>query len=105
MSSRKCCLCSKIIESETADILTMGGYGIPRYLCEECANDLNTVTRGTTSDGIHAAMDRLGKKMSVSDVEDKLVAAPEGMLYTPEEIERRIHFQEQYYDSHVEMTK
>ena len=73
MSSRKCCLCSKIIESETADILTMGGYGIPRYLCEECANDLNTVTRGTTSDGIHAAMDRLGKKMSVSDVEDKLV--------------------------------
>ena len=66
MSSRKCCLCSKIIESETADILTMGGYGIPRYLCEECAGDLNTVTRGATSADIHAAMDRLGKKMSVS---------------------------------------
>lgn len=72
MSSRKCCLCSKIIESETADILTMGGYGIPRYLCEECAGDLNTVTRGATSADIHAAMDRLGKKMSVSGVEDKL---------------------------------
>lgn len=40
-----------------------------------------------------------------NDVEDKLVAVPEGMLYTPEEIERQIHFQEQYYDSHVEMTK
>ena len=40
-----------------------------------------------------------------NDVEDKLVAAPEGMLYTPEEIERQIHFQEQYYDSHVEMTE
>ena len=40
-----------------------------------------------------------------NDVEDKLVAAPEGMEYTPEEIEKIIHFQEQYYDSHVEMTK
>ena len=40
-----------------------------------------------------------------NDVEDKLVAAPEGMEYTPEEIERIISFQEQFYDSHVEMTK
>ena len=38
-----------------------------------------------------------------NDVEDKLVAAPEGMKYTPEEIEKIIHFQEQFYDSHVEM--
>jgi GrpB-like predicted nucleotidyltransferase (UPF0157 family) len=40
-----------------------------------------------------------------NDVEDKLVAAPEGMEYTPEQIEKIIHFQEQFYDSHVEMTK
>ena len=40
-----------------------------------------------------------------NDVEDKLVAAPEGMEFTPEEIEKLIHFQEQFYDSHVEMTK
>ena len=40
-----------------------------------------------------------------NDVEDKLVAAPEGMEYTPKEIESIIHFQEQYYNSHVEMTK
>ena len=40
-----------------------------------------------------------------NDVEDKLVAAPEGMEYTTEQIEEIIHFQEQYYDAHVEMTK
>ena len=40
-----------------------------------------------------------------NDVEDKLVAAPEETEYTPEEIEQIIHFQEQYYNSHVEMTK
>lgn len=38
-----------------------------------------------------------------NDVEDKLVAAPEGDVYTAEEIERCIHFQEQFYDSYVEI--
>ncbi len=37
-----------------------------------------------------------------NDVEDKLVAAPEGMEYTASEIEKIIHFQEQFYDSYVE---
>ncbi len=37
------------------------------------------------------------------DVEDKWVLAPEGMDFTPEEILRAVHFQEQYFDSYVEM--
>lgn len=37
------------------------------------------------------------------DVEDKLAAAPEGMSFTAKEIEDIINFQEQYYDSHVEI--
>ena len=36
------------------------------------------------------------------DVEDKLVAAPEGMSYTSTEIEEAIRFQEQFHDSYVE---
>ena len=39
-----------------------------------------------------------------NDVEDKLVAVPDVFsLMTKEEIEKAIHFQEQYYDSHIEM--
>ena len=37
------------------------------------------------------------------DVEDKLVGVPEGMTFTPEEIMAAVHFQEQYYNSYVEM--
>ena len=37
-----------------------------------------------------------------NDVEDKLVAAPEGMDFSKEEIEKGIMFQEQYYDTYVE---
>lgn len=39
------------------------------------------------------------------DVEDKLVAAPVGVSFTASEIEDAVHFQEQYYDSEVEVLK
>lgn len=35
------------------------------------------------------------------DVEDKLVAAPEGMTFTKDEIKRAVEFQEQYFNSEV----
>ena len=38
-----------------------------------------------------------------NDVEDKLVAAPEGMNFTAVEIAEAVRFQEQYYDSEVEV--
>lgn len=39
-----------------------------------------------------------------NDVEDKLVAVPDAFsLMTKEEIEKAVHFQEQYYDTHIEM--
>ena len=37
-----------------------------------------------------------------NDVEDKLVAAPIGMTFTAAEMYEAVHFQEQYYDSHVQ---
>lgn len=39
------------------------------------------------------------------DDEDKLVGAPEGKTFSVEEMERIIHFQEQFHDSYVEDTK
>lgn len=38
-----------------------------------------------------------------NDNEDKLIAAPEGMSFTKEEITKQIHFQEQYYDTEIEV--
>jgi inorganic pyrophosphatase len=40
-----------------------------------------------------------------NDVEDKLVGAPAGVSFAKEEIESAIHFQEQYYDTEVEVLK
>ena len=38
-----------------------------------------------------------------NDVEDKLIAAPEGRNFTVEEIMEAVRFQEQYYDSEIEI--
>lgn len=38
-----------------------------------------------------------------NDVEDKLIGAPVGMSFTKDEIENAIYFQEQYYDTEVEV--
>ena len=44
----------------------------------------------------------VGIVFRADDVEDKLIMAPEGMTPTTAEITEAIHFQEMYYDSHVE---
>ena len=37
-----------------------------------------------------------------NDVEDKLIMAPVGVIYTAEEIAEAVHFQEKYYMTHIE---
>ncbi len=39
------------------------------------------------------------------DAEDKLIAAPEGMSFTDRDIVQAVKFQEQYYDSEIEVLK
>ncbi|MBQ8834065.1 MAG: inorganic pyrophosphatase [Oscillospiraceae bacterium] len=38
------------------------------------------------------------------DVEDKWVVAPEGMSFSKEKIEQKLHFQEQYFQTEIEMA-
>lgn len=37
------------------------------------------------------------------DVKDKLIAVPDGIIITKEEVEKSTHFQEQFFDTHIEM--
>ena len=39
-----------------------------------------------------------------NDVEDKWVVAPEGMAFSREEFEAVVHFQEQYFQTEIEMA-
>ncbi len=43
----------------------------------------------------------IGIVLREDDVEDKLIMAPDGVSFTPEEMTAAVYFQEKYYDSHV----
>lgn len=76
-----CAICKKNIENtEDAAILAMGGFGNPRYMCDECGADFDELTLSRDVVSIKAAADRISKKMSESGVDDKLT------LKTVEEI-------------------
>ena len=57
-----CALCGRIPECEEPAVLTMGRYGKPRHLCEECEAQMDTATLGREYDEIVDAIDTLGKK-------------------------------------------
>ena len=76
-----CCICNKIVDSDTAAILTVGGYGNAKYICDECSTELDTATTARDFDAIKSAMDSIGEKMSKSNVDDELVIATVGELF------------------------
>lgn len=69
----QCSICNSAVESETAAILTMGGFAAPRYICSECESDLDTVSRGVEIEQISSALDRISKKMTKNNVDDRAV--------------------------------
>lgn len=50
-------------------------------------------------------MARLRQILGPDDVEDKWIAAPTGVTFTPDEIEKEVHFQEQYFRHEIEIYK
>ena len=59
--------------------------------------------------GIDVPLDEFtGKRIAIvhrnDDIEDKWIIVPENIMYTRQQIADMIHFQEQYFDSHIEMV-
>ena len=70
---RHCSICKKEVDEENSPILTMGGFGNPRYLCAECAEDIDTVIGAKEPEEIESAMAEISHKLSVCDIDDSLV--------------------------------
>ena len=68
-----CSICNRQINAEEPPILTVGAYGVPRYLCEECAADIDAMTGSHELDGIAAAFDRIGEKIASNPHSDGTV--------------------------------
>lgn len=73
MEEKICSVCRAKIESEEAAILTLGGFGNPRYLCDSCASDFDAASSEKEVSDIDSAIDRISKKMTSARVDDGLV--------------------------------
>ena len=71
MKKKKCSICLCEVTNEDAPILTMGAYGIPRYLCDDCASLMEVATLGTDYEEIVSAMSELTSRMSDENIDDK----------------------------------
>ena len=60
---KKCSLCAKRLEKEEPEILTVGSYGVARYLCDDCAALLDKMTLSTEVSDIKEAYDAVVEKM------------------------------------------
>ena len=104
MEEKRCAICMKKVEREDAPVIGIGGYGVPRYLCEECDRDIEIATEGRDYDEIDAAMDRISAKLVESNVEDRfLLTALTKVLNAA--AERAEQIKEGTYDFDVEDTE
>ncbi len=87
---------------ETYDLVYPINYGyIPGVLGGD-GEELDVYLLGVEDPVAEFDAQIIGIVYREDDVEDKLAAAPVGMRMTAAEIAAAVHFQEQYYDSHVE---
>ena len=70
-----CCTCLKRIENDDAPVLTMGAYGTPKLLCDDCAALVEAVTLGTDYDEITQAMNELTDVITKSNADDRKVVS------------------------------
>ena len=69
-----CSICGKPIEREDAPVLTISGYGNPRYICDECEQQMDVAMSSRDVEEIEAVVKVLGDKMNASK-DDYAVAA------------------------------
>lgn len=65
-----CSLCKRSVDSENAPILAMGGFGNPRYICDECAKNIEVMTTAHDVDTIKENLAMVSEKMSRANVDD-----------------------------------
>ena len=70
---KSCSICKSEIEAENPSILTMGGYGNPRYVCEDCDKEIERMLLSKDTAEVASAMKILGDHLDRIGCEDTAV--------------------------------
>ena len=61
---RHCAICGREVNENEASILAMGGFGNPKYLCNECAADIDTVIGSKDPFEVERTMEKIADNIS-----------------------------------------
>ena len=92
-----CSICGAQITEENPNVLSMGAYANPRYVCGECAALIDTARRSRDCDEIRAALQTLSQYMTEQACDDPYVIEAMDAVAT-ECAERAAAIQEGVYD-------
>ena len=67
----ECIICYAPVDEENAPVLEMGAYGHPKYLCPDCAGDIDDMTLSTDLNVISDSMTRMAKKIESASLSEK----------------------------------
>lgn len=73
MSDNRCSICLKGGLKEDAPVLTISGYGVPRCLCDECAEKINIITYGREPGEISDTIKDIAAEVADKSAEDRFV--------------------------------
>ena len=73
MENKRCSICGKGNLSEDAPILAISGYGIPRCLCDDCAERIHIITYGKDTEDVSSASLALTADVAEHSIDDDLV--------------------------------
>ena len=71
--AKHCVICKRLIEKEEPAILTMGGYGVPKCICENCESVIDTVNESVDALEIRESCRKLGEALTMGDTGDESV--------------------------------
>ena len=97
MNKELCSICQAPIVEEDAPVLSMGGFGNPRCLCEDCAADIECATRSKDPTAISEAAKRIVTNMQEKQIEDPITVKTVTKILA-EASERRKQIKEGTYD-------
>lgn len=69
----RCCICRREVTDENAPILTMSGYGNPRYVCSECEANIEKATHSRELDEIEGACKALGDALTAANTDELII--------------------------------
>ena len=77
----KCCMCDANIEREDAPVLSMGGAGYARVLCDRCSELLDTATLGRDYEEIKESITEIGDIMADHDPDQVTLTVVSALVY------------------------